>query len=69
MVPSDKDKRQWAQNKAQDVPSPYEEKVLYYEHDRVLVQVAQRSFVVYFSGDIKNLSGHNLMQRALGDPA
>ncbi|GAB0189195.1 hypothetical protein GRJ2_001384800 [Grus japonensis] len=52
-----------------EVPPEYEEKLLYFEDDRALEQVAQRGCGVSFSGDTRNLPGCDPVKPALGDPA
>ena len=52
-----------------EIPSEYKTHFFYYEGDRALAQVAQRSCRVSFLGDIQKLSGHGSGQPALGDSA
>lgn len=62
-------KGQWAQTEIQEVPSEYEGKLLYTAGGRALEQAAQRGCGASFSGEIQNLSEHNPVQPALGEPA
>ena len=61
------DKRQWAQTEAQEVPSEHEEELLYFEGDRALEPVVQRSCGFPFCGGIQNLPGQGPVQPALCD--
>lgn len=61
------DKRQQAQK--QQVPSEYEEKLLYCKDDRVLAEAAQRGHEVPITGDVQKPLVRDPVQRALGDPA
>ena len=53
----------------QAVPPEYEEKLLYFEGDRAVEQVAQRGCGVSFSGNIPDLPGCGPVPPALGVPA
>jgi len=53
----------------QQVPSEHQETLLYCEHDRTLVQVAQRDCGVSFLRDTKKPSGHSPGKLAVGGPA
>jgi len=63
------DKGQWAQTKAEEVPSEHEEELLTSEGDGALEQVAWGGCRFSFSGDIQDLPGQGPVQPAVGDPA
>jgi len=63
------DKVQWAQTKAQEVPSEHEEELLPSEGDGALEQAAQGGCRISFSGDIQDPPGQDPLQPAVGDPA
>jgi len=63
------DKGQWAQTKAQKVPSVHEEELLPSEGDGALDQFAQGGGGVSFSADIQDPSGQGPLRPAVGDPA
>ena len=65
----DKDKGQWAQTEAQEVPSEHEEELLHSEGDGALEQAAQGGCGVSFSGDIQDPPGQGPLQPTVGDPA
>jgi len=64
-----RDKGQWAQTEAQEVPVEHEEELLHSVGDGALEQAAQTGCGVSFSGDIQNLPGQGPVQPALGDSA
>ena len=64
-----RDKKQWAQTEAQEVPAEHEEELLHSEGDGALELAAQRGCGVSFSGDIQNLPGQSPVQPAVDDPA
>jgi len=63
------DKGQRAQTEAQEVLSEHKEELLPSEGDGAQEHAAQGGCGVSFSGDIQNLSGHDPVQPAVGDPA
>lgn len=62
-----RDKRQWAETGAQQVPPKHEEE-LHCEGDSALEQTGQRGCGVLLSGGTQNLFGCNLMQLAPSEP-
>lgn len=52
-----------------EVPSKYEEKLLYCDDDRALEEVGQRSCEISFSGGTQNSPGCDSVQPAPGEPA
>lgn len=63
MVPSARNKKQWAQTGTQVVVSKHHEAHLYHEGDEVWKQVVQSSSILL--GDLPKLPGHGLRQPAL----
>ena len=63
-----KEKGQWAQTEAEEVPSEHEKELLYFEGDGALEQAAVRVCGFSFSGDIQTPIGQGLVQPPLGDP-
>ena len=64
-----KDKGQWAQIEAQEVPSEHEEDLLPSEVDGALEQAAQGGCGISLSGDIQDPPGQGPVQPTVGDPA
>ena len=63
------DKGQWAQTKAQEVPSEHEEELLPSEGDGALEQAAQGGCGVSYSEDIQDPPGQVPLWPTVGDPA
>jgi len=59
-----KDKRQWAQ-----IPLKHKKKLLCWEGDHILEEVAQRGCSISTLGDTQNPTGHGPGQLVVGDPA